>query len=63
MEMEKVFVVFEVIAYEGEYIRGIYLSREEAVVREKFLNKDVDGSDYEYIEVRELEVGVDMDVI
>ena len=61
--MKKVFVVFEVIAYEGEFIRGIYLSREEAVVREKFLNKDVDGSDYEYIEVRELEVGVDMDII
>ena len=60
--MEKVFVVFEVIAYEGEYIRGIYLSREEAVIREKFLNKDVDGSDYEYIEVRELEVGVPLSV-
>ena len=28
--MEKVFVVFECVDYEGEYIRGIYLTSEEA---------------------------------
>jgi hypothetical protein len=33
----ELFVVIERIAYEGEYIRGIYLTREEAEVRKSTL--------------------------
>ena len=31
--MERVFVVFQVVPYEGEYIRGIYVQRENAELR------------------------------
>jgi hypothetical protein len=61
--MEKVFVVFERVAYEGEYIRGIYLSREEAEVRKKHLEERSHFPDVEIYEVEELPVGVDMDII
>jgi len=61
--MEKVFVVFEVVDYEGEYIRGIYLSREEAESRKKNLGESSNFPDVEEYEVRELSVGVDMDVV
>ena len=61
--MKKVFVVFEVVDYEGEYIRGIYLSREEAESRKEHLGESSNFPDVEEYEVRELSVGVDMDVV
>jgi len=61
--MEKVFVVFERVAYEGEYIRGIYLSREEAESRSKHLEERSHFPDVEIYEVEELSVGVDMDPV
>jgi len=59
--MEKVFVVFECVLWEGEYIRGIYLTSEEAESRKKYLD-DNETFKVDY-EVRELSVGVDMDII
>ncbi len=59
--MENVFAVFEVVPYEGEYIRGVYLTSEEAESRKKRLN-DTCHFKVDY-EVRELAVGVDMDII
>ena len=59
--METVFVVFECVDYEGEYIRGIYASSEEAESRKKYLD-DNENFKVDY-EVRELAVGVDMDII
>ena len=38
IDMEKVVVVFECVEYEGEYIRGIYLTSEEAESRKKYLD-------------------------
>jgi len=60
--MKRVFVVFEVISYEGEIMRGIYLSREEAEVRATHLNTDDLDPDIT-IEIRELAVGVDLDLV
>ena len=60
--MEKVYVVFERVAYEGEYIRGIYLSREEAEVRKKHLEERSHFPDVEIYEVGEWSVGVPLDV-
>ena len=59
--MKMVFVVFECVDYEGEYVRGVYLSREEAESRKKYLD---DNENFKVdFEVRELSVGVDMDII
>ena len=59
--MKKVFVVFEVVSYEGDFVRGIYLSRQEALVRAKRLSDEGVDPDT-YIEVKELAVGVDLEV-
>jgi hypothetical protein len=59
--MKKVFVVFECVPYEGEYVRGIYLSSEDAEVRKKYLDDNCYFKvDYE---VRELGVGVDLESV
>ena len=60
---DEVFVVVEVVDYEGEYIRGIYLSKEEAESRKKNLGESSNFPDVEEYEVRELSVGVDMDIV
>tara|TARA_B110001454_G_scaffold172337_1_gene163341 strand:- start:195 stop:377 length:183 start_codon:yes stop_codon:yes gene_type:complete len=59
--MKTVFIVFECVDFEGEFMRGIYLSREEAQVRAKRLNSENMDPDTA-IKVRELEVGVDLDL-
>ena len=59
--MKKVFAVFECVDYEGEYLRGVYLSGEEAESRKKYLD-DNEKFKVDY-EVRELSVGVDVDII
>ena len=59
--MKKVFVVFEVVSYEGDFVRGIYLSRQEALVRAKRLSDEGVDPDA-YIEVKVLAVGVDLEV-
>ena len=61
--MKKVFAVFECVDYEGEYLRGIYLSREEAESRKEHLGESSNFPDVEEYEVRELSVGVDVDII
>ena len=61
--MEKVFVVFERVPYEGEYIRGIYLTSEEAESRKKHLEERSHFPDVEIYEVDELSVGVPLDVV
>ena len=55
--------MFERVAYEGEYIRGIYLSREEAESRSKHLEERSHFPDVEIYEVKELSIGEDMDII
>jgi hypothetical protein len=60
---DEVFVVVEVVDYEGEYIRGIYLSREEAESRKKNLMESSNFPGEEEYEIRELSVGVDIDII
>ena len=62
--MKKVFVVFECIPYEGEYIRGIYMSSMEAEMRIEVLNDEAHlwGSWDGEFESRELGVGVPLDV-
>ena len=60
--MKTVFIVFECVDFEGEFMRGIYLSREEAEVRAKHLNTDDLDPDIT-IEIRELAVGVDLDLV
>jgi hypothetical protein len=61
LNLTKVFAVFECVAYEGEYLRGVYASNDEAIARKNVLDntefKDMD------FEVRELAVGVDVDII
>ena len=59
--MKNVYAVLECVDYEGEYIRGIYLTSEEAESRKKYLD-DNENFKVDY-EVRELSVGVDMDII
>jgi len=62
--MKKVFAVLEVVPYEGEYIRGVYESSEEAEMRIEVLDDESHlwGSwDVEF-KSRELEVGVPLDV-
>ena len=48
--------------YEGEYIRGIYLTSEEAESRKKHLEERSHFPDVEIYEVDELSVGVPLDV-
>ena len=53
----EVYVVFECVPYEGEWVRGIYLTREDAEERKAYLNGGLFKVDYE---VRELGVGIDL---
>jgi hypothetical protein len=55
-----VFVVFECVPYEGEWVRGIYLTSEDAEVRKKYLD-DTCHFKVDY-EVRELGIGIDLEV-
>ena len=59
--MKNVFAVLECVDYEGEYIRGIYASSEEAELRKKYL-EDNETFKVDY-EIRELAVGVDINII
>jgi hypothetical protein len=62
--MEKVFMVFEVVPYEGDYLRGVYMSSDEAGLRIEELDDESHlwGSwDVEF-ESREVEVGVSLSV-
>jgi hypothetical protein len=59
--MKNVFVVLECVDYEGEYIRGIYASSEEAESRKKYL-EDNENFKVDY-EVREMALGMDVDII
>ncbi len=59
--MKNVFVVLECVDYEGEYIRGIYASSEEAESRKKYL-EDNENFKVDY-EVREMTLGMDVDII
>ena len=59
--MKKVFVVFECVDYEGEYVRGVYLTSEEAGLRKKHLD-DNENFKVDY-EVREMALGMDVDII
>jgi len=61
LNLNKVFAVFECVAYEGEYLRGVYSTNEEATGRKRLLD-DTEFKDMDY-EVRELAVGVDVDII
>ena len=62
--MEKVFVVFECVGYEGDIVRGIYKTSEEAgprieeLVAEAHLWGDWDVE----FETREIEVGVPLGI-
>ena len=64
--MERVFVVFQVVPYEGEYIRGIYVQRENAELRVEGLVDEAhlwgDWDSDESWEIRETEVGVPLEV-
>ena len=59
--MKNVFIVLECVDYEGEYIRGIYASSEEAESRKKYLD-DNENFKVDY-EVREMALGMDVDII
>ena len=62
--MEKVYVVFECVGYEGDIVRGIYLTSEETrprieeLVAEAHLWGDWDVD----FETREIEVGVPLGI-
>ena len=59
--MKNVFAVLECVDYEGEYIRGIYASNKEAESRKKYL-EDNEKFKVDY-EVREMALGMDVDII
>jgi len=59
--MKKVFVVVEVVPYESDNIRGIYLSNEEAEARTSNLSEMEDLSYDVYYEIREMVVGEDVE--
>ena len=59
--MKNVYAVLECVDYEGEYIRGIYASSEEAESRKKYLD-DNENFKVDY-EVREIALGMDVDII
>ena len=62
--MEKVFVVFECVGYEGDIVRGIYLTSEEARSRTEVLVAEAHlWSDWDVeFETREIEVGVPLGI-
>jgi len=59
--MKKVFVVVEVVPYESDNIRGIYLSSEEAEARTSNLSEMEDLSYDVYYEIREMVIGEDVE--
>ena len=59
--MKKVFVVVEVVPYESDNIRGIYLSNEEAEARTSKCCEMEDLSYDVYYEIREMVIGEDVE--
>jgi hypothetical protein len=63
LNLNKVFAVFECVAYEGDYLRGVYASNDEAKARKIYLDDTCPFPLNVANEVRELAVGVDVDII
>mgnify|MGYP001165108791 FL=1 len=63
--MKKVFVVVEIVPYEGEFMRGIYVTGKEAKQRRDELKTelfDLWGDEtINGLEIREIEVGVPLE--
>jgi hypothetical protein len=61
----KVHVVFECIPYEGDYMRGIYMSSKEAELRKKEVEKELfdmwGPADGLMVEIKEIKVGVPLE--
>tara|TARA_B100000949_G_scaffold45372_3_gene39130 strand:- start:2178 stop:2429 length:252 start_codon:yes stop_codon:yes gene_type:complete len=60
-----VYVVFEVVDYEGEFIRGIYVSSKQADLRRKELKKELfdlwGDENINGLEIKKMRVGVPLE--